>query len=78
MLLLLVAGTEARMSSDSIIKADRSRKIGERSYPVPERSTSALLDTDMDSYLVSGLPYLPKHAFPTRQWSGDVPIPYAG
>jgi len=78
LLLAIAATAEGRMSPDSIIRADRSRKIGERSYPVPRRSTSALLDTDTDSYLVTDLPYLPKHAFPTRHWAGDVPIPYAG
>lgn len=77
-LLMASPGADCRMLVDSITGGARSRRIGDRSYPVPVRSTSLLLDEDMDSYRVDRLPFLSRRAFPTSQWAGEVPIPYAG
>lgn len=36
------------------------------------------LDPNPDNYIVSSLPGLKPKSFPTKQWAGQIPIPYAG
>ena len=44
----------------------------------PEPSVSPLLDPEEEKYVVKSLPGLNGMNFPTKQWAGQIPIPYAG
>lgn len=46
------------------------------SYERPMPSTSKLLNTNADDYVVNKLPGITSSEFNTKHWAGQLPIPY--